>query len=57
MSQTPFEVVLELMLAQLIPGHEAVGHIVDMGKNVKDFKLGDRVVADVGREFQQSRSW
>ncbi|ORX33221.1 chaperonin 10-like protein, partial [Kockovaella imperatae] len=32
----------------LIPGHEAVGHIVDMGKNVKGFSLGDRIVADVG---------
>ncbi|KZT28094.1 GroES-like protein [Neolentinus lepideus HHB14362 ss-1] len=32
----------------LIPGHEAVGKVVAMGKNVKDFQLGDRVVADVG---------
>ncbi|KJA16646.1 hypothetical protein HYPSUDRAFT_171172 [Hypholoma sublateritium FD-334 SS-4] len=32
----------------LIPGHEAIGHIVEMGKNVKDFAIGDRCVADVG---------
>ncbi|KAL4068586.1 chaperonin 10-like protein [Scleroderma yunnanense] len=32
----------------LIPGHEAVGNIVRMGKNVKDFEIGDRCVADVG---------
>lgn len=33
---------------QLIPGHEAIGNVVEVGKNVKDFQLGDRVVADVG---------
>jgi len=33
----------------LIPGHEAVGHIIDMGKNVKGFEVGDRIVADVGQ--------
>ncbi|KAF8899755.1 chaperonin 10-like protein [Gymnopilus junonius] len=32
----------------LIPGHEAVGTVVEMGKNVKGFSLGDRCVADVG---------
>ncbi|CAK5272916.1 unnamed protein product [Mycena citricolor] len=32
----------------LIPGHEAVGSIVEMGKNVKGFSVGDRCVADVG---------
>jgi len=32
----------------LIPGHEAVGSIVELGKNVKGFALGDRCVADVG---------
>lgn len=32
----------------LIPGHEAVGNIVKMGKNVKGFEIGDRCVADVG---------
>ncbi|TFK49412.1 GroES-like protein [Heliocybe sulcata] len=32
----------------LIPGHEAVGKVVAMGKDVKDFQIGDRVVADVG---------
>lgn len=32
----------------LIPGHEAIGTIVAMGKNVKGFSIGDRCVADVG---------
>ena len=32
----------------LIPGHEAIGKIVEMGKNVKGFEIGDRCVADVG---------
>lgn len=31
----------------MIPGHEAIGKVVEVGKNVKDFQLGDRVVADV----------
>ncbi len=35
-------------LLQLIPGHEAVGKVVKMGKNVKGFSMGDRCVADVG---------
>lgn len=35
-------------LFQLIPGHEAIGTIVKMGKNVQGFELGDRCVADVG---------
>jgi D-arabinitol dehydrogenase (NADP+) len=34
--------------SQLIPGHEAIGSIVKMGKNVKGFSIGDRCVADVG---------
>jgi L-iditol 2-dehydrogenase len=29
-----------------IPGHEFLGHIVKMGKNVKGFQLGDRITAD-----------
>lgn len=29
-----------------IPGHEFLGHIVELGENVKDFKLGDRIIAD-----------
>ena len=33
---------------QLIPGHEAIGRVVEKGKNVKDFEIGDRIVADVG---------
>ncbi|KAI0711384.1 GroES-like protein [Earliella scabrosa] len=32
----------------LIPGHEAIGKVVEKGKNVKDFEIGDRIVADVG---------
>jgi len=32
----------------LIPGHEVVGEIIKVGKNVKDFKPGMRAVADVG---------
>ncbi|KAF8273130.1 NADP+-dependent D-mannitol dehydrogenase [Lactarius quietus] len=32
----------------LIPGHEAVGSIVELGKDVKGFAIGDRCVADVG---------
>ncbi|KXN89151.1 D-arabinitol dehydrogenase 1, partial [Leucoagaricus sp. SymC.cos] len=31
----------------LIPGHEAVGTIVEIGKNVKGFAIDDRCVADV----------
>ena len=30
----------------LIPGHECVGVVAAMGKNVKGFQLGERVVAD-----------
>jgi len=40
--------LLPLPYQQLIPGHEAVGSIVELGKNVKGFALGDRCVADVG---------
>ncbi|KAG1759172.1 chaperonin 10-like protein, partial [Suillus occidentalis] len=32
----------------LIPGHEAIGKVVEMGKDVKGFEIGDRCVADVG---------
>ena len=35
-------------MSQLIPGHEVIGTIVEMGKNVKGFSTGDRCVADVG---------
>jgi threonine dehydrogenase-like Zn-dependent dehydrogenase len=30
----------------LIPGHEVVGIVAALGKNVKGFELGQRVVAD-----------
>ncbi|KAI9885101.1 MAG: hypothetical protein M1823_003112 [Watsoniomyces obsoletus] len=30
----------------LIPGHETVGEVAAMGSKVKDFQIGDRVVAD-----------
>jgi L-iditol 2-dehydrogenase len=30
----------------VIPGHEFVGHIVEMGANVKGYALGDRITAD-----------
>lgn len=29
-----------------IPGHEFLGHVVELGKNVTEFKLGDRITAD-----------
>lgn len=29
-----------------IPGHEWVGHVIEIGRNVKDLKEGDRVVPD-----------
>ncbi|KAF8345380.1 chaperonin 10-like protein [Amanita rubescens] len=32
----------------LIPGHEVVGELIEMGKNVKGFSIGDRCVSDVG---------
>ncbi|KAF4581307.1 hypothetical protein EYR40_002894 [Pleurotus pulmonarius] len=32
----------------LLKGHEAVGTVVELGKNVKGFEIGDRCVADVG---------
>ncbi|GJJ10524.1 putative secondary metabolism biosyntheticenzyme [Clathrus columnatus] len=37
-----------LLIAVLIPGHEGIGRAVDIGKNVKGFQIGDRIVADVG---------
>ncbi len=29
-----------------IPGHEFIGHVVELGRNVKGFDIGDRVVSD-----------
>ena len=29
-----------------IPGHEFLGRVVEVGENVKDFKIGDRLTAD-----------
>ncbi|KAF8970231.1 chaperonin 10-like protein [Flammula alnicola] len=37
-----------ICLPTLIPGHESIGTIVEMGKDVKGFSMGDRCVADVG---------
>ena len=31
----------------IIPGHEWSGTIVEVGKNVRDFKVGDRITSDV----------
>ena len=44
----PIGVVSDDMPEQLIPGHEAIGTVVEMGKDVKGFDMGDRCVADVG---------
>jgi L-iditol 2-dehydrogenase len=30
-----------------IPGHEWSGEIIEIGKNTKNFKIGDRVTGDV----------
>lgn len=32
--------------APMIPGHEFIGHIVEIGEGVKGFEIGDRVVSD-----------
>lgn len=32
--------------APFIPGHEFLGHIVEMGENVKGFEIGERITAD-----------
>ena len=34
------------VLSQLVPGHEVVGVVVEVGKNVREFQQGDRCVAD-----------
>lgn len=46
----PSLVLISLLICrcQLIPGHESIGDIVEMGKNVTGFEIGDRCVADVG---------
>ena len=45
----------------LIPGHEFAGMIAKVGSNVKDFKVGDRVVVDpnIGCDHCQAcfRGW
>jgi D-arabinitol dehydrogenase (NADP+) len=38
----------------LIPGHETVGVVAAMGKDVKGFELGDRVVADNSEVLKHS---
>ncbi|MEM6384902.1 MAG: L-threonine 3-dehydrogenase [Pseudomonadota bacterium] len=43
----------------LITGHEFAGEIVDMGKNVTDFRLGQRVSGEghlIGKHSRQSRA-
>jgi hypothetical protein len=45
-----------IVASQLIPGHEAIGSIVEMGKNVKGFSIGDRCVADVGITVRRVRT-
>lgn len=35
----------------IIPGHEVVGYVIAVGKNVKDFKIGDKVGAGYQRNF------
>lgn len=32
--------------APVIPGHEFIGHIVDIGSNVEGFEIGDRVISE-----------
>ena len=38
----------QLTFEQLIPGHEVIGELIELGKDVKGFSIGDRLVADVG---------
>ncbi|KAG2105167.1 hypothetical protein BD769DRAFT_1676101 [Suillus cothurnatus] len=47
-SSYPSSQSVPLISSDLIPGHEAIGKVVEMGKNVKGFEIGDRCVADVG---------
>jgi D-arabinitol dehydrogenase (NADP+) len=46
---------------QLIPGHEFVGRIVQLGKSVKGLSVGDRCVADntlfVSYLFSSKQTW
>lgn len=39
-------VVIVVICMQLVPGHEVVGEITEVGNNVEDFSPGDRCVAD-----------
>jgi threonine dehydrogenase-like Zn-dependent dehydrogenase len=34
------------IIAPFIPGHEFVGHVVELGSGVTDFSIGDRVVSE-----------
>ena len=34
------------MKPPVIPGHEFIGHVAELGKNVKGFAIGDRVASD-----------
>lgn len=47
----------DTVLLQLIPGHEVVGTIAGLGKDVKDFAVGDRCVADPGVTVSDSLNY
>ncbi|WP_088052440.1 MDR/zinc-dependent alcohol dehydrogenase-like family protein [Virgibacillus dakarensis] len=32
--------------APMIPGHEFIGHVVELGENVTEFEIGDRVISE-----------
>lgn len=34
------------VIAPFIPGHEFVGHVVELGRGITDFAIGDRVVSE-----------
>lgn len=34
------------IIAPFIPGHEFVGHVVELGRGITDFAIGDRVVSE-----------
>ena len=36
----------DFVIPPFIPGHEFVGHVVELGEGVHDFRIGDRVVSE-----------